>query len=171
MMIRGGRYILTRSIIVTTMVELGPVYTDSDAFEPDPIYPDCCVQIEGILLGELFTPPIVHLQNLSGTGSIRLPTTRRVMIAVLHDENGVRHVQKYSPDEHGPEVDLPRMNIVDFENQLEETGDIRLLQELSRVRKKKTSRPGINTDDDVCMQGGDSGFRIPKKVYSHGKLL
>ena len=152
------------------MVEQGPVYTDSDAFEPDPIYPDDCIQVEGILLGELFTPPIVHLQNLSGTGSIHLPTIRRVMIAVTHDENGVRHVQRYSPDEHGSEVDLPRMTIIDFENQLQEAGDMRLLKELTRVRKRKASRPGMNTDDEVCRHGGDPNYRIPKTIYQRDKL-
>ncbi len=152
------------------MVEQGSVHSESEAFEPDPLYPDDdFVQRVGMIVGDPFAR-IFHLPNIASTDVLDLRTQREVKIVVLRDQSGFLHFKAYHPDEDGPEGDIEVMGISDFEAMMEEEEEYAPSRGLAGMRKKRASRTTFDTDDWIRERGGDPDYRMPKTVFQRNKL-
>lgn len=141
------------------MPEQRTVYSDPTAFEADIIYPDDEEShIVGLIIGDPFTR---NLQMKSPTGNIlEIPTQRQVMIALRSDRNGNLSCERYAPDEHGEEIDLPTIGLEEFEN---DESYASAQESFERVRKGGSSKPRYDVRKKWKESGGDPEFRMPKQ--------
>jgi hypothetical protein len=144
----------------------GSVYSDPDAFEAHIIYPDDEEShIVGLIIGDPFTR---NLQMNSPTGNIlEIPTKRQVMIALTQDRDGNLSCERYAPELHGEEIDLPTIGLDDFEN---DEAYASAYESLERVRKGGSSKPRYDVTKKWKESGGDPRHTWEKEVYHENKL-
>jgi len=148
------------------MPERRTVYSDPTAFEADIIYPDDEEShIVGLIIGEPFTR---NLQMKSPTGNIlEIPTQRQVMIALRSDRQGNLSCERYAPDEHGEEIDLPTIGLEEFEN---DESYSQAQESFERVRKGGASKSRYDVRKLWEDRGGNPDHVLEKEVYHRGKM-
>ncbi len=148
------------------MPERRTVYSDPTAFEADIIYPDDEEShIVGLIIGDPFTR---NLQMKSPTGTIlEIPTQRQVMIALRSDRQGNLSCERYAPDEHGEEMDLPTIGLEEFEN---DESYASAQESFERVRKGGASKPRYDVRRLWEDRGGKPDHVLEKEVYHRGKM-
>lgn len=148
------------------MVERRTVYSNPEAFEPDPIYTeDEFGQVAGLVEGEEFTR-FIEISTPTGN-TLRLPQRRKVEVVVMTDAGGNKWCQPYDPELHGEKDGLTVIRYDEFEN----NPDFYSAQEsFNRVRKAGASKPTGYIDDIRKANGADVGFVIPREVYQRHKM-
>jgi hypothetical protein len=141
------------------------VYSDAESFRPDRLYPDGFGEVLFLVKGEPFTKTF-RIQNLAG-GELELPQKRRVIVAVMQDQDQYMWCEPYNPEMHGEEMDLESISLEEFSSNPE---FFDAWESLERVLKGGSSKPSYNMEHEWRRKGADPSFRMPKQIYNSGKL-
>lgn len=141
------------------------IYSNAEEFRPDRLYPDGFGEVLFLVKGEPFTR-VMRVQNLSG-GMLELPQKRQVIVAVMQDQDQFMWCEPYDPEMHGEEMDLQSMSLDEFSSNPDYFD---AWESLEHVLKGGSSKPRYNVENEWKKNGADTSFRMPKQIYSSGKL-